>query len=230
MRRWTIAAALLLAASCSFGAESDSYKQQLIAKYPYYQNATTRFAPLYPALARQILEDYGIRSGVCVDLGGGSGQLAIELARASKLTVYVVDIDPIAVRLCNILADEAGLTGRVRGVEGDAQSMPLKTGFADLIVSRGSIFFWPDKAAGLREAHRVLKRGGVAYIGGGFSRCLAPDTLKQLLGWAEEKRAQNPAGWTEMPSSLVSDARERGIDARLLPSLTPFDWWVEIRK
>ena len=56
------------------------------------------------------------------DVGGAEGSLAMELAKRTRATVYVVDLDPAAVRLCNLLADEAKLTGRVRAIEGDAQN------------------------------------------------------------------------------------------------------------
>jgi predicted RNA methylase len=108
-------------------AQENAYKQALIDKYPFYQAATTRFVKVYPALAQQIVQDYGITKGVCVDVGGGCGSLALALAKITDLTVYVLDIDPVAVRLCNVLADEEGLTGRVRGVEGDAQDMPFQS-------------------------------------------------------------------------------------------------------
>jgi len=221
---------LLLAARSPADDGREAYKQSLIGKYPYYQTATQRFAAVFPALAKQILMDYGVHEGVCVDLGGGSGQLAMELVKASRLTAYVVDIDPVAVRLCSLLADEAGLTGRLRGVEGDAQNLPLRDSFADLVVSRNSIFFWPDKLAGLKEANRILKPGGVGYLGGGFSRLLSPEQLAALNAWAAAKRAQNPKAHVTMPESLVADAQAAGIRCRLLPALTPSDWWVEIRK
>jgi len=133
-----------------------------------YQAATGSFAPVYPALAEQIVADYGITEGVCVDLGAGCGSLAMALAERTNLTVYALDIDSAAVRLCGVLVDEAGLTGRVLPVEGDATNLLFLDEFADLVVSRGSIFFWDDQFAGVLEAYRILKPGGVAFLGGGF--------------------------------------------------------------
>ncbi len=100
--------------------------------------------------------------------------------------------------MCNLLADEAGLTGRVRGVEGDAQNLPFRSNFADLVVSRGSVFFWPDQLAGVMEAYRILKPGGVAFLGGGFSRILAPAIRDKLVAERRAsmaREAQEPSGW-----------------------------------
>jgi hypothetical protein len=38
----------------------------------------------------------------------------------------------------------------------------------DLIVSRGSIFFWKDLPMAFKEIHCVLAPDGWAYVGGGF--------------------------------------------------------------
>jgi SAM-dependent methyltransferase len=216
------------------GAARADYKADLIARYPFYATATGAFAPVYPALAQQIVEDYGVTEGVCVDVGGGCGSLAIALARITDLRIYVLDIDPAAVRLCGILVDEAELTGRVIPVEGDAQDLPFRDGFADLIVSRGSIFFWPDQLAGLREAQRVLKPGGIAFIGGGFSRLLDPAIKRKLI---EDRGGPNQGGGSDrkpIHTGLVDIARKAGVrPIRLLhdPDDRPeFGWWIELRR
>jgi ubiquinone/menaquinone biosynthesis C-methylase UbiE len=226
-----LARALLLLPLLVTVVSADGYRDSLIARYPYYQNATGRFAPLYPALAKQIVEDYGITEGVCVDVGGGCGSLALELAKITNLKVYVLDIDPIAVALCNVLADEAGLSDRVFGVVGDAQNMLLRDGFADLVVSRGSIFFWPDPDAGIRECWRILKPGGVAFVGGGFSRLMDKATLDELVKWAREKRAAHPEKFTVMDNATVlAKAKEAGIATIRIIDDGEFEWWVEMRK
>ncbi|MEN6643460.1 MAG: class I SAM-dependent methyltransferase [Armatimonadia bacterium] len=212
-------------------ADDTVYKQDLIARFPFYNVATQVWAPVYPALARQLVQDYGLSDGVCVDVGGAEGSLAMELAKLTPATVYVVDIDPAAVRLCNLLADEAKLTGRVRALEGDAQNLPLRDNFANFVVSRNSLFDWPDQMAGLKEAYRILKPGGVAYLGGGLSRLLSPEDTTKLVAWCEAKRAQKPGDFKQMPDDLVARLQQAGIaKARVIEGPTRFDWWLEMRK
>jgi SAM-dependent methyltransferase len=228
-RRLVLALLLFLLATCTH-AEENTYKQALIDKYPFYQTATGRFAPVYPALARQIVDDYGITKGVCVDVGGGCGSLAMELAKITDLTVYVLDIDPFAARLCNLLVEEAGLTGRVRAVEGDAQHMPFRDGFADLVVSRGSIFFWPDQFASVKECYRILKPGGVAFVGGCLPRGLDPQLHDSLLAFMQAKQAHTP-DWHAMDTQgILAKAQAEGLQGVKLVSDRPHEWWLEMRK
>lgn len=230
MRRVTACLLVLLSLTACVWAQ-DSYKERLVAQFPFYQVATGQFAPVYPALARQLVEDYGVTEGVCVDVGGAEGSLAVAIAKATNLTVYVVDIDPAAVRLCNLRADEEGLRGRVRAIEGDAQNLLLREGFADLVVSRNSMFQWPDKQAGLLEAYRILKPGGVALLGGGYGRLLDEATRETLVAQAERKRAENPDSFVQMPPDLPDRIRAAGVKhVRLLQGPTAFDWWLEMRK
>lgn len=210
---------------------ADDYKQSLIAQCSMYRAATGRLAPVYPALAKQIVEDYGIRKGVCVDVGSGCGTLAIELAKVTELTLYALDIDPVPGRLCGILVDEAGLAGRVRPVEGDAQDLPFRDSFADLVVSRGSIFFWPDQLAGVKEAYRILKPGGVAYLGGGFSRLLDPKVRGEIVEWRKQTmEGLQQGGWRPLDPDLVGKAKAAGVSRIRLIREPEVGWWIEIRK
>jgi ubiquinone/menaquinone biosynthesis C-methylase UbiE len=164
-------------------------------------------------------------------LGGAEGSLAIELAKITDLTVYSVDFNPAAVRLCSLLAEQNNLTGRVLAVEADATNLPLRDGLADLVVSRNSLFSWSDRMAGFREAYRILKPGGVAYMGGGFSRLLDANTLQRLVAWSEDKLRQKPDSLMEMPRDLTDLLRSSGIiRARVIEGPTRFDWWLEMHK
>ena len=200
---------------------------------PFFEMQSTDFAPVYPALAEQVVADYGITEGIGVDVGGGSGMLSIAMAEITDLTLYNLDIDPWALRLSDVLVDEADLTGRIRTVEGDAQAMPFRDELADLVVSRGSIFFWPDQLAGILECHRILKTGGVAFIGGGFPRSLDP-AIRTPLAEAAQKRffgdTPPPNGWRPIEEDLVQRAKDAGIDGIRLIEDPIVGWWIELRK
>jgi SAM-dependent methyltransferase len=208
-----------------------TYRQNLISHYPFYETVTGRFAPIYPALAQQITDDFGVTEGVCVDMGGGSGALSFALAEETDLTFYVLDIDPWAVRLCNYLAMEEDMMDRVRAIQADAQDMPFRDEYADIVVSRGSIFFWPDQLAGVREAYRILKPGGVAYIGGGFSRILDPE-IREPLARAKQRSMERGeiGGWRPIEEDLVDRAQAAGIEDISLEPEPIAGWWLTIRK
>jgi len=226
-----IAALVLLVVQ---GAIADDYIQSLKQRVPFYRVMTGRFAPIYEPLARQMVMDYGLKTGIAVDVGGSCGAFSMELAKKTEMKVYCLDIDVWAMRVCGVLVDQAGLTGRVVPIEGDALDMPFKDDFADLVFSRGSIPFWTDQVQGLRECYRILKPGGVSYIGhGGFGRLLDPEIRDKLvewrLGWGpnEEKR---PKGWNGPKERMLEQANEAGIKKYRLIKEPDVGWWLEIRK
>lgn len=225
----TLAVALSVLLSLS-GCGQPSYRAELEARVPMQQMATTDFALVYPALAEECVEDYGITAGRALDVGGGPGQLSIELARDTELTVYLVDIDPWAVRLAALNAQDAGLASRVRPLEGDALALPFRDQWFDLVVSRGSIFFWDDQLAGLLECWRVLAPGGVARIGGGFSTKLAPEVRQTLVQDARARFADGSFGWRPLEPDLTERLEAAGVQGVRLIQEPDMGWWIEMRR
>jgi len=149
---------------------TDSSKFSMVSRYA--------FAPVYPYLAGQIIDKFGLYSGTCIDVGSGPGNLAIEIARITEMKVYSLDIQPEMSRLARNNIRQAGLSERITAVTADVCQMPFPQDWADLVVSRGSIFFWENQTAGCCEIFRVLKPGGVAYCGGGMG---TPEIREQVL-------------------------------------------------
>ena len=141
----------------------------------------------YPMTAMRILGELGgIREGICIDVGCGSGLLDVELAKRSKFRIIGLDIDPNVKPLFDKYVRRAGMEKRLSFVQGDAQKMPFPDNYADVIVSRGTLTFIPDIGKCLREVARVLKPTGVAFLGGRYLFTPAPyrisnDKLRQIV-------------------------------------------------
>lgn len=156
--------------------------------------ASGRLAPVYGPLAEWLVEEFDLaeKEGIGVDLGGGPGTLVLELGRRTETMHWVnADINPHFFPGFYAAVQEAGLEGRCSAIFADATLLPFRDEYADTIVSRGSFPFWDDKRQGFSEVYRVLRPGGVAVIGRGFSESLPVETARAIRG-GQGKRKKRP--------------------------------------
>ncbi|UCD53073.1 MAG: class I SAM-dependent methyltransferase [Phycisphaerales bacterium] len=162
-------AVVLLMGACAAGVTAVD-KYTLAAAERMIAAAEGTLAPVYAPLAEEIAArlDLADKEGIGIDLGSGPGTLIVELCRRTKLHWINGDINPHFFPYFMQKADAAGLGGRVSAVWADAQALPFRADYADVVVSRGSFHFWPDKVRAFGEIYRVLKPGSTAYIGRGL--------------------------------------------------------------
>jgi SAM-dependent methyltransferase len=184
MKTWllAIAAASYLTLAPSFAVSQES-------KAPKGFKSEQSLPSRYPYVVQDILKYCQPKKGSWVDLGAGKGQVAIPLIQATGNPVVMLDPKREAMTEGLKIARDKGLEDRLLAVVGVAEDMPFLDNSIDLLVSRGSIFFWDDPVQGLQEVHRVLRPGGKAYIGGG-----AGSGYPQ---WAVEELIQGRKGRTQ---------------------------------
>ncbi len=103
--------------------------------------------------------------GEAVDIGCGTGSLAIELARqAPELHVTGVDLAPEMLVQAQENADRASIGGRTTFRRGDAGRLPFEGKSLDLIVSTLSLHHWADPIAVFNEIDRVLRPGSAFLV------------------------------------------------------------------
>jgi ubiquinone/menaquinone biosynthesis C-methylase UbiE len=121
----------------------------------------------YRRLARRAV-DLGVPpGGTVLDMGTGSGFVAIEVARLLEGTgcrVVGMDLSTAMLALAAENATEVGLNGTLSWREGDVKAMPFDAGAFDLIVSNDSLHHWDDPLLVFDEIARVLKDGGHCII------------------------------------------------------------------
>lgn len=105
-----------------------------------------------------------------LDLGCGGGHVSFAIApHVREITAY--DLSPEMLEVVARAAKDRGLAN-VTVRQGVAENLPFDAGSFDFVLSRYSAHHWRDVAAGLREAARVLKPGGIA----GFVDSVSPGT------------------------------------------------------
>ena len=223
----TVAIVLMAIASAAAGQKAKENQAEAMDKI-----ARTILKNVYPYLAKQIKQDYGITKGVCVDAGAGGAYLSIELAKITDLEIKALDIDPEAIQIAERNIRQAGLTRKVKTVLSDVQKMPFADASVDLVISRGSFMFWTDKVKAFREVWRILKPGGVAFIGGGTGKLL-PQGEKDLIKEKMDKGELGPP--QELTVSLEGMGkilREAGIGQFEISSddACLCGLWVEFKK
>lgn len=125
---------------------------------------------IYELLARQIIDNYGIINGRCLDMSTDQGLMGLEIAKRSNLLVFISSPSGHTLASAESRCSQEGLAERVAVVRSSAEDLPFIDSYFDLILSQGSIFYWPDLAAVFKEIFRVLKPEGKAYIGEGPGR------------------------------------------------------------
>lgn len=100
-----------------------------------------------------------------LDLATGTGDLAIAMARKMpEAEITGIDISAGMLAIGREKVEGKGLDKRVTLIEGDAQRLPFAGGEFDAVTAGFGIRNFADPEVGLREAFRVLGRGGRVYI------------------------------------------------------------------
>jgi len=104
----------------------------------------------------------GKESAVVLDLGCGGGHISY---RAAPHVAQVVAVDVTAAMLEQVqkTAEQKGIKNIVTR-QAAAEALPFADGEFDVVLCRFTAHHWQDFYAGLREARRVLKPGGLAVF------------------------------------------------------------------
>ena len=121
------------------------------------QEIITRYLPSPPA--------------VVLDIGGGSGPYACWLAKAGY-EVHLVDPVDLHIEQAKAASDQQPEHPIASVSLGDARALRFASASADAVLLLGPLYHLIDKSErllALREAHRVLRKGGI-MVAAGISR------------------------------------------------------------
>jgi S-adenosylmethionine-dependent methyltransferase len=128
------------------------------------RRSAARTAVVWGAL-RDALADASDEPLSVVDVGGGTGELAVRVAELGH-RVTVVDPNPDALAILARRAEESGVADRVVARQGDLATVPelFPDGSADVVLCHGVLEIVEDPADALRTLARLLRPAGTLSL------------------------------------------------------------------
>jgi len=207
---------------------ADYTEMDLLEAKSFDKKVKENFTPAIISTVKQIIEDYGVLEGVCVDVGCGTAVFAIELCRHSKLKIYALEKEKAICEVARMNIEKEQLTDKIIPVLGDAHDLPFENEFADFIISRGSYHCWEDKVQVFKEIYRVLKKGGIGFVGGGFGRYVTEEELNRMKSLRDRSLKDGAKAYSS-PDKLREAIYKAGIDNfRIIYERAGI--WAELKK
>jgi len=172
--------------------------------------------PVYPFLAKHIVELYGRKDGVILEIGPFCGAIYSLLLQGVGSQFVMAAFPPEMVSFFGKQIHEKGHGEKICVVETDQSLSGIKRDSIDLIVFRGALFFPSLFQVEYGAINRVIKKGGIAMIGGGFGKLTPPEIIRPI---AEQSKELNlKIGKVEVAADQIrEDIKASGILA---------DFWI----
>jgi ubiquinone/menaquinone biosynthesis C-methylase UbiE len=142
---------------------------------------------IYPYVAAQIMERYQRDYGSALELGPFSGGISLELARSHpRIAITIGAESPAVIEYLRRKIALSGLSKRITVEATGLENLQFMDAQFDLVVLRGAFFFLKDRVGLLGEIVRVLKAGGMAFVGGGYGKGTPKELIEEIADRSRE--------------------------------------------
>ena len=169
-----------------------------------------------------------LSGGRTLDIGTGSGYLAIELAKDNpERRITGIDVSEEMLKLAIGNADRSGLASRIEFRQAPASALPFPDNSFDLVTSNASLHLWKDPVKVFREIIRVTAPEGYCLIWDNLRlRTLSPflSLVGGAMGMNKAQRrlwmqAINSSYTTGEVKAILSEANIKGARIFIVPGV-----------
>jgi SAM-dependent methyltransferase len=184
---------------------------------------------IYPYVVSQIMEVFQRDYGSVLELGPFSGGISRELARLYPRLDFTIGAEsPAVVEYLRRKIALSGLSERIAVEETDLEHLQFTAAQFDLVILRGAFFFLKDRVGLLGEIVRVLRAGGIAFVGGGYGKGTPKELIEEI---AEQSRELNKRlGRQRISREELGEIVEKSELAALCDIEERGGLWITIRQ
>jgi SAM-dependent methyltransferase len=139
------------------------------------------WAPVYPYLARQIVELYSRQDGSILEIGPFCGVIFTLLEKNIGSSFSIATFPKGMGDFFREEVKKRKVEEKIEVIETDPSLTGIKENHTDLAIFRGAFFFPSLFEVNFSEIYRVLKPDGIAFVGGGFGK-FTPDAVIRDIG------------------------------------------------
>jgi len=184
--------------------------------------------PLYPYLARHISELYGRTDGNIVEIGPFCGVIFSLLKERIGHSFMIAAFPEGMGNFFRQEEEKQNLVERVEIIETDPSLVGLEEDHFDLAIFRGAFFFPFLFHVDFSPLYRILKKGGMALLGGGFGKFTPESMIEKIKRRSRDLNLM--IGKTEIDEDqFIQDLRTRNLKGGF-EFLTEGGLWVMMRK
>jgi len=194
----------------------------------FIQEIDQLWDPIYPYLARHISELYGRRDGEIVEIGPFCGVIFSLLKEKIGHSFRIATFPEGMGHFFRQEAEKQNLVERVKIIETTPSLIGLEEDHFDLAIFRGAFFFPSLFEVNFSALYGILRRGGIALLGGGFGKFTPASMIEKIK---RRSRDLNLAiGKTEIDEDQFSqDLRTRNLKGKF-EFLSEGGLWVLMSK
>lgn len=184
---------------------------------------------VYPYLASQIMEEYQRNSGSILELGPFSCGISRELmVLYPEFKVTIAAESPNVIEYIDEEIDGFGLSEKIDIIETSYNSLVFSDDRFDLVILRGGFFLLDSGGQLFREIFRVLKPGGMAFVGGGYGKDIPLELIAEIADKSRERN--NRLGRVRVGVEELKEIIKRSQLAERCSIVEKGGLWVYIRK